>query len=210
MKTENTLPKKKRKIFFNSIIANRDNKIIKANFDAKKVRNKTIEKRSSRKNDLSLTPDGKIQIKNKKSFINHSLNNRKLKTMKFFDIKKTNTNIIKSNKIRKTLNKIKIKNKSELKELKDNYPIVINCIFLTTYNEIKLKIKKYFKKININEKEKENSIKILKNGFNIEINCYTIKDVEINNVYICFKFKEENKINNKEIINDLIAYLHNN
>ena len=209
LKTERILIKKKRKILFNGI-TNTGNKTIDIITDPKKIRSNTIEKRKSKKNDLSLTPDGKNTIKNKKSFINHSINNRKLKTVKILDNKKTNNNITKSNEIRKTINKIKIKSKCELKELKYNYPIDINCIFLTTYNEIKLKIKKYFKQTKSIINEKENNIKILKNGFNIEINFYTIKDIEINNVYICFKYKGENKIKYKEIINDLLLYLHNN
>ena len=209
MKTEKILTKKKRKIIFNGL-TNNDNKIIKVNFDAKKTRNNTIEKRKSKKKELSLTPDFKNSRKNKKSDINHSINNRTIKTMKVFENKNTNNNITKSNEIRKSIKKISIKNKCELIELKDNIPIDINCIFLTTYNEIKLKIKKYFKKTRSIINEKENNIKILKNGFNIEINFYTIKHIEKNNVYICFKFKGGNKISNKEIINDLLIYLHNN
>ena len=57
-------------------------------------------------------------------------------------------------------------------------------------------------------KEIDNNIKIFKTGFGIEINFYELKDFEINNVYICFKFKGDRK-NNLKFINDfIIYYLH--
>ena len=94
-----------------------------------------------------------------------------------------------------------------MKELRDNIPIDTNCIFLKGLNEIKLKVKKYFNKAKYSINEKDNIIKIIKNGFIIEIVFYTLKDFDIDNVYICFKLKGENKINDLEIINDLLLYI---
>ena len=130
-----------------------------------------------------------------------------MKTLKFFNSKKNNNVII--NDKQKGMKKIdnNIKKKIGLKYLKDNYPIDINCIFLISLDKIKLKIKKYFKKVKYSVTEKDNNIKIIENGFIIEANFFTLKDFEINNVYICFKFKGEKKTNNLEIINDLLHYI---
>ena len=52
-------------------------------------------------------------------------------------------------------------------------------------------------------------MRIFRNGFNIEINFYTLTDFDINNVYICFKLKGENHKNNTKFIRELLVYLHN-
>ena len=205
---------KNKKLNFNSIINNvniensSDNKLINIFLATKKLRNRTIEKRIDRKNRLPLTPESKNSKKYKRGIINHSINDRKLKTVKFFDSKKNNVIINDKQKhMKKIVNNIKIKNKIRLKALKENCPIDINCIFLISLDEIKLKIKKYFKKVQYSVNEKDNNIKIIKNGLIIEVNFYTLKDLKINNVYVCFKFKGEKKTNNLEIINDLLHYI---
>ena len=222
LKTENKL-KKHRKFLFNNLIqkvdigANSDKKLLTINFENRiyenKFRNKTSEK-ITRKKDVSLTPEIKKSMKYKKIIMNKSLNNRKEKTQKFIDNKKASINLNinnnKSNMIKKTINNIKIQNKNELKLLKDNYPIDMNCILLNNIEEVKIKIRKFFKKNKCTINEKENNIKIFKSGFNIEINCYTLKDIEINNVYLCFKLKGEIKKNNLEFINNSLLYLHKN
>ena len=220
LKTENKL-KKHRKFLFNNLIqkvdigANSDKKLLTINFENRiyenKFRNKTSEK-ITRKKDVSLTPEIKKSMKYKKIIMNKSLNNRKEKTQKFIDNKKASINLNinnnKSNMIKKTINNIKIQNKNELKLLKDDYPIDMNCILLNNIEEVKIKIRKFFKKNKCTINEKENNIKIFKSGFNIEINCYTLKDIEINNVYLCFKLKGEIKKNNLEFINNSLLYLH--
>ena len=214
---ENTLNdnkfKKNKKLIFHSIKkilnieSNSDKKLPKINFDTKKIRNKTIEKNVSSHNGLSLTPEVKNLKKYKKRIINN-ITNQKLKNEKLLDSKKNNiiVNDIKKD-MKKIVNNLKIKNKCEIKELNENYPINLNCIFLQSLDDIKLKIKKFFKKVKYSINEKDNTIKILKNGFIIEFNFYTLNGFKINNAYICFKFKGENKMNNLDIINDLLFYL---
>ena len=187
-----------------------DKKLIKINFEKtnyeKNFRNKTNEKRIQKKNDLSLTPDFSNSKRNKKKFFKHIINKGKIKSQKNINNKNDNNTINKQNAIKIESNKIK--NKNELKELNANYPIDINNISLKSYDEIKSKIKKYFQKLKCMIKEIDNNIKIFKNGFGIEINFYELKDFEINNVYICFKFKGDRK-NNLKFINDfIIYYLH--
>ena len=131
-----------------------------------------------------------------------------MKTVKFFDSKKNNVIINDKQKdMKKIVNNIKIKNKIGLKALKENCPIDINCIFLISLEDLKLKIKKYFKNAKYSVNEKDNIIKIIKNGFIIEVNFYTLKDFENNNIYVCFKIKGEKKTNKLEIINDLLRYI---
>ena len=220
LKKDITLKKNKRKLLFNTLVnkvnigANTDKKLLTMNFENgydNRFRNKTFDKKK-KKNNGSLTPENK-KLKNfKNEDFNNSINNRKNKIQNY--IEKMKTNIIpnknnKSNDIQKPIDTIKIKNRNEIKELNNNSPININCIFLIDINEIKLKIRKYFIKKKFSINEKDNTIKVLKNGFNIEINFYKIKYIEINNVYLCFKFKGELE-KNMEYINNLLLYLNKN
>ena len=215
LKTENT--RKNRRIYFNNIIkdvnirSNSDKKDLKMNFDIKDIRDRGIEKKNEKKNYMHSTPEGKCKKNYKKTYNYNTIKNNKLKNLKYFDKKNTfnNLNDKKIKEIKNTINNLKTQNKCEIKELKDFYPIDLNCIFFKNYNEIILKIKKYFKLAKYTINEKETSIKIFKNGLNIEINFYSLKDLEVNNAYICFKFKGGNKAKSIEIINNLLIYLHN-
>ena len=170
----------------------------------------------------SITPDhkntNKFNYKNKLFYNNiNNKNNINLKNLR--NVYNTKNNIIKKNPIelRKTMTNIKANNKIkeietekyELKDLEDNYPININCILIQSLDIIKIKIKKFLKKSKCSFIERENNARILKNGYNINLYFYKIKDFDIDNVYICFKIKGENQ-KNLELINDLLYYLHNN
>ena len=216
-KTDNKTKRKRRISTNNKIIENNnsDQRLMKINYNytmcVKSFRNKTIEKKIIKKNKLSLTPDhsfiNKYQTKIiNNNTINNNINQKILKTEKIIDkTKKIITN--KKNKLKET--KQNIKNKFGLKVLKNNYPIDINCILLQNFFELKKNIKKYLKKENCSVNEKDNSMRIFRNGFNIEINFYTLTDFDINNVYICFKLKGENHKNNTKFIRELLVYLHN-
>ena len=215
LKTENKILNNKKK-YFNvamnnvNIESNSDKKLIKINLgntiNGKRVRNQTNEKRIQKKNEIYLMSDSKNR---KKKIIKNLMNNKELKSPKNVNNKNDNTNIFKENEIKKAINNHKIKNKNELKELNGNYIIDINNIILKSYDEIKNKIKKYCQKTKYSIIETDNNIKILKNGFILDMYFYTLKDIEINNVYICFKLKGDRKKTFK-LINDLLFYFHNN
>ena len=232
LKMENK-EKKKKATYYNNIInsiniQNNSDKKMKKNIhndnsvSDKKVRNKTIDKMTSKRAGLSMTPDNKKNNKYKKKILDNNNTNLKLDSNN-----KTKGNFNKKNKLdkRETVSDIRsnlrLKNKSKekekekikpeckVKELKENYPIDISSIFILSLDEVKIKIKKYLKKVKCSFIENENNARILRNGININLTFYTIKDFDVNNIYICFKTKGENQ-KNFEFIQDLLYYLHKN
>ena len=232
LKIENK-EKKKKATYYNNIINtiniqnNSDKKMTKFahndnSIDDKKIRNKTIDKITSKRVGLSMTPDNKKSNKYKKRIINNNNTNLKLdsnnKTKgnfnKKYNMEKRETVSDIRNNLRlkdksKEKEKEKIKPKCEVKELKENYPIDIRSIFILSFDEVKIKIKKYLKKVKCSFIENENNARILRNGININLTFYSIKDFDVNNIYICFKSKGENQ-KNFEFIQDLLYYLHKN
>ena len=236
LKLENK-EKKNKAIYYNNIINsiniqnNSDKKMKKItchdnSINDKRVRNKTIDKTSSKRSGLSMTPDDKKSNKYKKRIMGNKNMNLKLDSnnktkgnfKKKYNIEKRETlSDIKSNLRLKDKSKEKekdkdkekeiIKAKCEVKELKENYPIDISSIFILSLDEVKIKIKKYLKKVKCSFIENENNARILRNGININLTFYTIKDFGVNNIYICFKTKGENQ-KNFQFIQDLLYYLH--
>jgi len=225
--------KKKKATYYNNIInsiniPNNSDKKMKKNIhndnsvNDKKIRNKTIDNMNSKRAGLSMTPDNKKNNKYKKNIMNNNNTNLKLDSNnkakgnfnKKYNMDKRETvsdirSNLRLNNKSKEKEKEKIKPKCEVKELKENYPIDISSIFILSLDEVKIKIKKYLKKVKCSFIENENNARILRNGININLTFYKIKDFDVNNIYICFKTKGENQ-KNFEFIQDLLYYLHKN
>ena len=105
-------------------------------------------------------------------------------------------------------------NNYSLKELKEFFPINLNCIFMNlSPNKIIFKAKKFLMKKGYfcTNKLDEYTLKAIKGNSNIEIILYKLKFLNnINNVYLSLKIKNKNAIIEKNFLNKLINFINEN
>ena len=113
-----------------------------------------------------------------------------------------------NNKLNKTMvNYKKDSSKNQLKDIRENVPLDLNCLLNITSNEIKSRVKLYFKKIGFFYSEKDNIIKATRGGTIIEMTLFKLNN-EFNNIYFNIRIKTNDFKKEKEIMRKLIISLN--